>query len=129
MKRLFILTTLLTSLLSTTVSADGGNQLLRHVVSFRFKENIGLGQQEQVRKAFLEMKRQIPYVVSIEAGYNNSSEGLTKGFSQVYIATFRNSQDRDRYVFNEPVHNHFKAMVGPLLADVFVFDFTPYARP
>ena len=78
-----------------------------------------------------------PYIVNIAGGKNNSPEGQAHGLEvrkfrlqdgmccsvshcrihfvatqQSFIVTFEDAQDRDYYVFEDPVHQEFKALVG-----------------
>jgi hypothetical protein len=77
--------------------------------------------------------KSVPYIVDLVGGLNNSPEGLTHGFTDMFMVTFRNEANRTYYVYEEPVHQAFKKMVGPLLnngADgVLVFDFFESGYP
>lgn len=101
--------------------------LVRHIVAFRFAPSVTARQKVLVTEQFLAMKARIPSIVSLEAGVNNSPEGLDKGFTHVYIVTFKNAADRDEYVYRNPVHASFKKLVGRLLDGgangVIVLDF------
>lgn len=145
----------------TTCALASSNQgMVKHTVFFRYKSRVmnNPKQLKEIRRRFLDLKSKslkngLPYIVSIDAGYANSSEGLDQNLFDGYILTFKNEEDRDYYVgCNENVkcseggfklaglpydraHDHFKIYVGPLLYDadgdgipvpegVFVFDFT-----
>jgi hypothetical protein len=107
--------------------------LVRHVVAFRFAANVTAEQKQEVVDEFQAMKGQISSIVSLESGLNNSPEGLDKGFTHVFIVTFRTNEERDDYVYKDPVHEKFKALVGPLLDGgangVIVLDFEASTRP
>lgn len=57
----------------------------------------------------------------ITAKFLLSKNGITHAF----VAEFSNEADRAYYVNEDPVHDHFKQMVGPLLQKAQVIDFTP----
>lgn len=115
--------------------------VLRHIVLFRYAKGITASQKQDVQRRFLNLaklgKRDgRPYILSIEAGAENSGEGADQGLEQGYIVTFKSQGDRNYYV-GQPVvtdsrhfdlvHQAFKDFVGPQLDDngVIVFDFTP----
>lgn len=95
---------------------------LVHMVSFKFKPEASPAQVKEVETAFAALPKQIPQIVSFEWGTNVSPEKLDKGFTHGFILTFENAADRDAYLVH-PDHKKFGALVGPVLADVFVVDF------
>jgi pimeloyl-ACP methyl ester carboxylesterase len=113
---------------------------VRHVVLFRYKDDVSEAQRDEVKTRFLNLARESQrdgrsYIVSIETGAQNSGEGADQGLQQGFIVTFRSEGDRNYYVgrplvtdpaFLDPAHEAFKQFVGPLLAPngVLVFDFT-----
>lgn len=103
-------------------SSEEKHGLLRHVVSFKFKEEATPDQIRKVETAFADLQNKIPFIVSYEAGTNVSPEGHDKGFTHCFILTFKTAKDRDAYL-PHPAHKEFGALVGPLLDDVFVIDF------
>ncbi|HHV70737.1 Dabb family protein [Brucella intermedia] len=113
---------------------------IQHIVLFRFKDGVTAAQIGEVKQRFLALKDQArrngkPYIVRIDAGAQSSGEGVSRGFQQGFIVTFRSEGDRNYYVgspvvtnarFYDPAHQRFKDFVGPLLAEkdgVLVFDF------
>ena len=97
-------------------------KVLRHVVSFKFKESATPEQIKEVVQAFADLKKKIPAISEFEWGTNNSPEKHDKGFTHCFILTFKSEKDRDTYL-EHPEHKEFGKLVGPLLADVFVIDF------
>jgi hypothetical protein len=95
---------------------------LRHVVAFKFKETATPQQICEVESAFRDLKKKISEIAEYEWGTNNSPEPHNKGCTHGFILTFRSEKDRDAYL-PHPAHKEFGALVGPLLADVFVIDF------
>lgn len=48
----------------------------------------------------------------------------TRFFLQhTFIVTFASLADRDYYLTDDPIHNKFKALVGPAIEEAFVYDF------
>ncbi len=102
--------------------ADHHEKLLRHVVSFKYKEGTTKEQIAKVEKAFAHLKKTISEIKAFEKGTNNSPEGLNKGFEHCYLLTFHSEKDREVYL-KHPDHVAFGKMLGPVLADVFVIDY------
>lgn len=114
--------------------------LVRHVVLFRYRDEVTPAQKEEVLQRFRALADGPrpdgqPYVVSIEAGEQTSGEGAGGGFEHGIVVTFASEGDRNFYVgtpvvddpaHSDPAHAEFKGFVGPLLADdgVLVFDVT-----
>ncbi len=96
--------------------------VLRHVVTFKFKDDAGSAKIDHVVTAFRDLKRKIPQIREFEWGTNVSPEKLDKGFTHQFILTFHSDADRDAYLVH-PDHKAFGGIVGPVLADVFVIDF------
>ena len=100
----------------------GGKGKLRHVVVFKYKEDATKAQIDKVEKEFRALRDKIPGIVSLEAGVNNSPEGLNKDFTHVFIVTFKNEKAREVYL-PHPDHKAFVGVLKPILDDVFVVDF------
>ncbi|WP_018151470.1 Dabb family protein [Leeia oryzae] len=96
--------------------------MLTHIVLFRFKPATTPEVVTALVQAFRDLKSQIPEVVSLESGTNNSPEKLDKGLTHGFVLTFANAHDRDVYLVH-PIHQAFVAQVGPHVDDVLVFDF------
>jgi hypothetical protein len=95
---------------------------LRHVVVFKYKSVATPDQIAKIEKEFRALKEKIPGIVSIEAGFNNSPEDHAKGFTHIFIVTFRSEKARETYL-PHPAHNAFVSVLMPSLDDVFVIDF------
>jgi len=102
------------------------NDQVRHVVIFKYKSGATEAEIAQVTKAFGEMKKSIPGIVSFEHGINDSPENKHQGFTHVYMVTFKNAAARDTYL-PHPEHKKFGQLLGTLdiLEDVFVVDYSP----
>ncbi len=95
---------------------------LRHVVAFKFKEGTTPEQIHKVEDAFHGLKKKIKNIKTLEWGTNVSKENKEKGFTHCWVLSFKSDKDRDTYI-EHPDHKEFGKLVGPLLADVFVFDY------
>lgn len=112
-----------------------------HIVLFKYKEDVSEEQRQLIKKKFMALKSAskrngVPYIASIITGSQNSLEGLSKGYEQGFIVTFRSEGDRNYYVgapvvsdpqYYDRLHHEFKSFVEPFLNDggngVLVFDF------
>lgn len=46
-----------------------------------------------------------------------------KNYNWAFIAEFKNREDLEYYVAEDPVHDNVKKLLAPLINDVFVYDF------
>lgn len=129
MKKIF-LSGLCILALSATVFLTGfqnkNKDQVRHVVVFKYKPDATQEQIQKVNKAFKDLKKKIPGIVSFEYGINNSPENKDQGFTHVYLLTFEDAAARDAYL-PHPEHKKFGELLGKLdiLEDVFVVDYAP----
>ena len=98
------------------------SKILRHIVLFRFRPETTVATKARLDDSFMQLKSKIPEVISIEAGTNNSPEGLSDGFTHGYVVTFRSENDRAVYL-PHPEHQKFVTLVKPHLEKALVFDF------
>jgi hypothetical protein len=115
----------ITSLALSAVAAQAPDTLgtVNHVVAFKFKSTATPAQIKEVEVAFRALQTKVPQIVSLKWGTNSSPEKLNKGFTHSWVLTFKTDKDRDDYLVH-PDHQAFGKLVGPLLDDVFVIDFT-----
>jgi hypothetical protein len=111
---------LITGMAAEKKEAKAGK--LRHVVCLKFKETATEAQIKEIEAAFKALKKSVPGIKTFERGTNISPENLNKGFTHCFILTFGSDKDRDAYLVH-PEHKAFGALLGPVLADVFVIDF------
>lgn len=97
---------------------------VKHIVVFKYTSAATTEQISEVTTAFKALKSKIPGIISIENGVNNSPENLNKGFTHIYLLTFKDVAARDAYL-PHPDHKKFGDLLGRLgvLEDVFVVDF------
>jgi hypothetical protein len=120
---LTIMMALVVSLAWVVQAADAKKpEVLRHVVSFKFKDTASETQIKEVVDSFRALKSKITEIKSFEWGTNNSPEKLNKELTHCFILTFKSEKDRDAYLVH-PAHKAFGGSLGPILADVMVIDF------
>ena len=110
------------TLVFLTANSMAQEKVLRHVVSFKFKEDASDCEIKEVEKQFVALKDKIPGILSLEWGKNNSPEGLNKDFTHCFIVTFKDEKSREVYL-PHPDHKAFVSILKPILDDVFVIDF------
>ena len=110
------------TLVFLTANSMAQEKVLRHVVSFKFKEDASDCEIKEVEKQFLALKDKIPGILSLEWGKNNSPEGLNKDFTHCFIVTFKDEKAREVYL-PHPDHKAFVSILKHILDDVFVIDF------
>ncbi len=97
-------------------------KVLRHVVLFKFKDDVTKEQIQEVVDAFAALPKKIKAIEDFEWGTDVSVENKSKGFTHGFIVTFADTEARDAYL-PHPAHKEFGKLVGPRLDDVLVFDF------
>ena len=107
-----------------TAFGNMSNKEVKHIVIFKYKSTATSAQIDEVTSAFKALKNKIPGITSFEYGINNSPENLNKGFTHVYLLTFKDAQARDNYLPHAE-HKKFGELLGKLgvLEEPFVVDF------
>ena len=99
---------------------DGPN--VRHVVFFKFKDDVAKEKVNEIVTAFGELKNQISEIAEYEAGTNVSQEKLDQGYTHCFVVTFKTLADRDAYL-PHPAHKKFVELIDGKIDKVLVFDF------
>ena len=81
-------------------------QVCRHVVLFKFKDQIPETTVHEIEAAFGALCRSLPFVTGFEWGRNVSPEKLNNGLTHCFLVTFANEHDRDLYL-PHPAHVEF----------------------
>jgi hypothetical protein len=106
----------------TEVPNEIETRQLRHLVLFKFKDNVTADSIAIVERAFSALPSKIKEMRGFEWGTDNSPEGIAKGFTHSFLVTFHSEEDRAIYL-PHPDHKNFSSIVGPLLEDVLVLDY------
>ena len=97
--------------------------LMRHIVLFKFKDEVEQAKIDEVVEAFGQIPGKIDQIIGYEAGTNVSPEQLDQGFTHAFVVTFRGAAGRDVYL-PHPAHKEFVKMLDGKIDKVLVFDFT-----
>ncbi|HUY92191.1 MAG TPA: Dabb family protein [Pirellulales bacterium] len=98
--------------------------LLRHIVLFKFKDEVTKEQVQEVVDAFSALPEKIDTIVDFECGTDVSVEGKAAGFTHGFVVSFRDEAGRAAYL-PHAAHQDFVKLVGPRVDKVLVFDFKP----
>ena len=97
--------------------------MIEHIVLLKLKENTTKEQTQSLLDGLKELRKSVSGMVEISAGYNNSPEGKSSGFSYGFIVRFKDAASRDGYL-SHPNHQKLaKNLVRPIVDDVLVFDY------
>ena len=107
---------------NSSINRTTSKKQLRHVVLFKFKDNVAPEAISKAEKAFSALPSKIPQIKDFEWGINNSPEGISKGFAHCYFLTFDSEEDRAIYL-PHPDHKAFGKIIHPILEDVLVVDY------
>lgn len=97
-------------------------QMLRHVVLFKFKDDASTDDVKKVEDAFRALPSKIREVKALEWGTNNSPENLSQGFTHCFFVSFKSEADRAAYL-PHPAHKAFVDILTPHLDKVLVIDY------
>lgn len=101
---------------------DAPERLLRHVVMFKFADTASEADIQRVVDAFSALPSKIDAIHDYEHGVNNSPENLNKGFTHLFLVTFKSEEDRATYL-PHPAHKAFVEVLKPTLGEVQVIDY------
>lgn len=120
-RSLIALFLLIACLIATPLRA--GDAPFRHFVSFQFKDGTTTEQKAEIVKAFLALKGEISTIRDLEWGESENLEPLADGFTHSFLVSFNSKEGLATYL-PHPAHQAFVAKLKPLLAKVYVFDYT-----
>ena len=98
------------------------DQVLRHVVLFKFKDSAAPTDVQQIEEAFRALPAQIDVIQEFEWGTDVSVEGKAEGYTHCFFVTFADAAGRDAYL-PHPAHQAFGQVLRPHLDKVLVFDY------
>jgi len=98
------------------------DERIRHVVLFAFRTDVPADRIRATEAAFAALEHQVPGIIDLEWGTNESPEGLDQGFTHCFLVTFDNTAARDAYL-QHPAHIAFGLSLQPLLDRVLVMDY------
>ena len=109
---------------SAAPSAEKGSdaRVLRHVVLYKFKDDLSERQVQEVVEAFGALPSKIDAIIGYEHGTNVSGEGKSEGLTHAFVVTFRDEAGRDAYL-KHPAHDDYVKVVRDRREKVVVFDY------
>ncbi len=116
------LTAMITHSFAAPPPSGIGGRLLRHIVLYKFKDDLPSEKVPEVVEAFASLPKKIPAIVGFEAGTNVSNEGKSQGLTHAFVVTFRSEKDRDAYL-TDPAHLEYVKLVRDRREKVVVFDY------
>lgn len=103
-------------------AAEKGPRLLRHMVMYKFRDDLTPDQLQEVIDTFAALPSKIDTIVDFERGTNVSPEGKSDGLTHAFVVTFRDEAGRDAYL-EHPAHLEYVKVAGPRRDKVVVFDY------
>ena len=119
---LVVLAALATSTAALIAQAEEDRKVLRHIVLYKFKDDLQPGEVQQVIDAFAGLPAKIDTIVGFERGTNVSPEGKSEGLTHAFVVTFRDEAGRDIYL-KHPAHLAYVDVVKNRREKVVVFDY------
>jgi hypothetical protein len=110
------------SWLFMSTPASAAEKVLRHVVMYKFKDDLPAAKLQEVIDAFAGLPKKVNTIVGFEAGTNVSQEGKSEGFTHVFVVTFKNEADLAAYLVH-PAHDEYVKVVRDRREKVIVFDY------
>lgn len=107
---------------STPMPAAAAEKVLRHIVLYKFKDNVTPAQLQEVIDAFAGLPKKVSTIIGFEHGTNVSQEGKSEGFTHVFVVTFKNEADLAAYLVH-PAHEAYVKVVRDRREKVIVFDY------
>ena len=100
----------------------GAQQVLKHIVLYKFKDTLTTAQVDEVITAFKALPSKVPGIIGFEAGTNVSKEGKSDGLTHSFVVTFASVADLDTYLAH-PAHQDYVKIVKDRREKVVVFDY------
>jgi hypothetical protein len=103
-------------------TAPQASKVLRHVVMYKFKDEITKPQVQEVIDTFAGLPKKIDGIVAFEHGPNVSTEGKSEGLTYCFVVSFKDEAARDAYL-KHPAHDEYVKVVKDRREKVVVFDY------
>lgn len=98
------------------------SRVLRHIVMYKFKDEISKPQIQEVIDTFAGLPKKIDGIVAFEHGPNVSPEGKSEGLTYCFVVSFKDEAARDAYL-KHPAHDDYVKVVKDRREKVVVFDY------
>ena len=73
-------------------AASAPERVLRHIVLYKFKDDLRPAQVQEVIDAFAALPQKIEGIVAFEHGTNVSPEGKSEGLTHAFVVSFRDEK-------------------------------------
>jgi len=103
-------------------SASAADKVLRHIVMYKFKDDVTPAQLKEVIDAFAALPKRVNTIIDFEHGTNVSKEGKSEGFTHAFVVTFKSEADLAAYLVH-PAHEEYVKVVRDRREKVIVFDY------
>ena len=103
-------------------TASAAEKVLRHVVMYKFKDDLPAAKLQEVIDAFAGLPKKVNTIIGFEHGTNVSKEGKSEGFTHMFVVTFKNEADVAAYIAH-PAHEAYVNVVKGRREKVIVFDY------
>jgi len=110
------------TVMSSPSPAAAAEKVLRHIVMYKFKDDVSAAQVQEVIDAFAGLPKKVNTIIDFEHGANVSKEGKSEGFTHVFVVTFKNEQDLANYLVH-PANDAYVKVVQGRRDKVVVFDY------
>jgi hypothetical protein len=107
---------------SRAAAGERPARVLRHIVMYKFRDDLPRAQLQEVIDAFAALPGKIDTIVDFERGTNVSPEGKSEGLTHAFVVTFRDEAGRDAYL-KHPAHLEYVKLAGARREKVVVFDY------
>lgn len=87
--------------------------MIRHIVLVNLRSDLSAAERETLFASIHGMKAEIPGIIGITVGANNSPEGLTRGSTHGFTVDFVEAAARDAYL---PHPHHVKVATALVAA-------------
>jgi heme-degrading monooxygenase HmoA len=103
-------------------TATKPGKVLRHIVLYKFKDEVKEPEIQEVINTFSELPKKIDGIVGFEHGPNVSTEGKSEGLTYCFVVSFESEAARDKYL-KHPAHDEYVKVVKDRREKVVVFDY------
>lgn len=102
--------------------ASAAEKVLRHVVMYKFKDDLPAAKVQEVIDAFAGLPKKVNTIIGFEHGTNVSQEGKSEGLTHAFVVTFKNEAELAAYLVH-PAHDEYVKVVRDRREKVIVFDY------
>ena len=95
---------------------------LKHIAIAKFKPGTSDKQIADFFEAIGRIRDVVPGILDYSWGVNNSTEGLSQGFTHAFVMTFKDATTREAYL-HHPAHEKAKNGILPSVEAVVVLDY------